>query len=131
MCRSKEHFSPVELSVSDSFTHLVPRDTTTANEVTEILNKELQSVLELVASNKLVLNISKTKSIVLGTNHSINSRTLSRGTRWVQESDLERVPLRLNALLRHNKIISPTNTGRGTHNETTQKPQGAKLIFYN
>lgn len=43
---------------------------TTANEVTETLNKELQSVLEWVASNKLVLNISKTKSIVFGTNHS-------------------------------------------------------------
>jgi hypothetical protein len=33
---------------------------TPANEVTETLNKELQSVLEWVASNKLVLNISKT-----------------------------------------------------------------------
>ena len=36
---------------------------TTANEVTETLNKELQSVLEWLASNKLVLNISATKSI--------------------------------------------------------------------
>ena len=45
---------------------------TTANEVTEFLNKELQSVLEWVASNKLVLNISKTKSIVFGTNHSLS-----------------------------------------------------------
>ena len=41
---------------------------TTSNEVTEILNKELQSGLEWVANNKLVLNISKTKSIVFGTN---------------------------------------------------------------
>jgi F0F1-type ATP synthase delta subunit len=40
---------------------------TTANEVTESLNKELQSVLEWMASNKLVLNVSKTKSIVFGT----------------------------------------------------------------
>ena len=47
---------------------------TTANEVTETINKELQSVLEWVASNKLVLNISKTKSIVFGTNHSLSSR---------------------------------------------------------
>ena len=46
---------------------------TTANEVTETL-KELQSVLEWVASNKLVLNISKTNSIVLGTNHSLSAR---------------------------------------------------------
>jgi hypothetical protein len=47
---------------------------TTANEVTETLNKELQSVLECMASNKLVLNISKTKSIVFGTNHSRSAR---------------------------------------------------------
>ena len=47
---------------------------TTANKVTETPNKELQSVLEWVTSNKLVLNISKTKSIIFGTNHSLNSR---------------------------------------------------------
>ena len=48
--------------------------TTTANEFTETLNKELQSVLEWVASNKLLVNISKTKSIAFGTNHSLSSR---------------------------------------------------------
>ena len=47
---------------------------TTANEVIETLNKELQSLLEWLASNKLVLNISKSKSIVFGTNHSLSSR---------------------------------------------------------
>ena len=47
---------------------------TTANEVTETLNKEFQSVLEWVASHKLVLNISKTKIIVFCTNHSLSSR---------------------------------------------------------
>ena len=36
---------------------------TTANEVTETLNKELESVSEWVASTKLVLNISKTKTM--------------------------------------------------------------------
>ena len=46
----------------------------TANEVTDTLNKELQSALEWVASNKLVLKISKTKSIVFGTNPSLNSQ---------------------------------------------------------
>ena len=46
---------------------------TTANEVTETL-KELQSVLECVACNKLVLNISNTKSVVFGTNPSLSSR---------------------------------------------------------
>ena len=48
----------------------------TANEVTETL-KDLQSVLEWVASNKLGLNISKTKSIVFGTNHSLCARQLN------------------------------------------------------
>ena len=47
---------------------------TTANEVTETLNKEFESVLEWVASNKLVLKISKTKSIVFDTNHSLSAR---------------------------------------------------------
>ena len=48
---------------------------TTANEVTENLNKKLQPVMEWVASNKLVLNISKTKSIIIfSTNHSLSSR---------------------------------------------------------
>ena len=47
---------------------------TIAYEVTETLNKELQSVLEWVASNKLVPNISKTKSIGFGKNYSLNSR---------------------------------------------------------
>ena len=47
---------------------------TTTNEDIETLNKVLQSVLEWVASNKLVLNISKTKSIVFGTNHSLSAR---------------------------------------------------------
>jgi hypothetical protein len=43
----------------------------TANEVTVTFNKELQFVLEWVASNKLIPNISKT---VFGTNHSLSSR---------------------------------------------------------
>ena len=47
---------------------------TTANEVIETLYKELQSVLEWVASNNLVLNICKTKSIVFGTNRSLTYR---------------------------------------------------------
>jgi hypothetical protein len=36
---------------------------TTASEITATLNKELQLVSKCVARNKLVLNISKTKSI--------------------------------------------------------------------
>ena len=42
--------------------------------MTETLNKELQFVSEWVARNNLVLNISKTKSIVFGTNHSLNPK---------------------------------------------------------
>ena len=41
---------------------------------TATLNKELQLVSEWVARNKLVLNISKTKSTVFGTNHSLNPK---------------------------------------------------------
>ena len=48
---------------------------TTATEMTATLNKELQLVSEWVARNKLALNISKTKSIVLGTKHSLNPKT--------------------------------------------------------
>ena len=48
--------------------------TTTATEMTETLNKELQLVSEWVARNKLVLNTSTTKSIVFGTNHSLNPK---------------------------------------------------------
>jgi hypothetical protein len=47
---------------------------TTATEMTETLNKELQLVSKWVARNKLVLNISKTKSIVFKTNHSLNPK---------------------------------------------------------
>ena len=48
---------------------------TTANEVTETRTTKSCSLF-WVASNKLVLNISKTKSIVFGTNHSLSSRPL-------------------------------------------------------
>jgi hypothetical protein len=37
-----------------------------ASELTEIINKVLQSVSEWAIKNKLVLNTSKTKSIVFG-----------------------------------------------------------------
>ena len=43
---------------------------TTVIEMTATLNKELQLVSEWVVRHMLVLNISKTKSIVFGTNHS-------------------------------------------------------------
>ena len=45
-----------------------------ATEMTVTLNKELQLVSEWVTRNKLVQNISKTKSIIFGTNHSLNSK---------------------------------------------------------
>ena len=61
----------VSMYADDSTTYA---SATPANEVTDTLNKELQSVLEWVASNKLVLNISKSKSIAFGTNNSLNSR---------------------------------------------------------
>ena len=42
--------------------------------MTATLNKELQLVSEWVAKNNLVLDISKTKSIVFGTNHSLDPK---------------------------------------------------------
>ena len=48
---------------------------TTASEMTATLNKELQLVSKWVARKKLVLNISKTKSIEFGTNHSLNPKS--------------------------------------------------------
>jgi hypothetical protein len=50
---------------------------TTVSEFTATLNKELHLVPEWVAMNKLVLNISKTKSIVFGKNHSLNPKPYS------------------------------------------------------
>ena len=46
----------------------------TVTEMTTTLNKELQLVSEWMARNKLLLNISKTKSIVFETNHSLNPK---------------------------------------------------------
>ena len=47
---------------------------TTVTEMTATLNKELQLVSEWVARNKLALNISKSKSSVFGTNHSLKPK---------------------------------------------------------
>ena len=46
----------------------------TVKEITSALNKELQMVFKWVSDNKLVLNISKTKSIVFETKHSLSSK---------------------------------------------------------
>jgi hypothetical protein len=54
---------------------------TTGTEMTATLNKELQLVSEWVVRNKLVLNISKTKSILFGTNHLLNPTT-QQNTAW-------------------------------------------------
>ena len=48
------------------------KSATTASEITAALEIELQLVSEWVARSKFILNISKTKSIVLGKNHSLN-----------------------------------------------------------
>ena len=45
-----------------------------ASELTEILNKELQSVPEWVINNKWVLNTSQTKGIVFGSKHSLRPK---------------------------------------------------------
>lgn len=44
----------------------------TTNKLDTVLNAELQSVVEWVKRNKLVMNVSKTSSMVLGSNHTIS-----------------------------------------------------------
>ena len=51
-----------------------PLTSTFTNDLPLALSKELQLVSEWVARNKLFLNISKTKSIVFGKNHSLNPK---------------------------------------------------------
>ena len=63
---------PLALTKADDST-LYTSDTI-ATEITETLNKELQLVSKWVARNMFVLNISKAKIIVLGTNHSLNPK---------------------------------------------------------
>ncbi len=45
----------------------------TVREITSVLNKELQIVFDWITDNKLVINISKTKSILFGTKHFFSS----------------------------------------------------------
>ena len=59
------------MSVCDDSTLFM--SATTATDITATF-KELQLVSEWTARNKLVLNISKTKSIVFGTKHSLNHK---------------------------------------------------------
>ena len=59
-------------------------------KMTATINKKLQLVSEWVARNKLVLNISKTKSIVFGTNHSLNPNPqLNLGINYVENEQVE------------------------------------------
>ena len=61
----------VSIYVDDS---AIYTSATTATEMTATLNKELQLVSEWMGRNKLVLNISKTKSILFGINHSVSPK---------------------------------------------------------
>lgn len=47
----------------------------TTNTLDTVLNDELHSVVDWVKRNKLVLNISKTNSMVLGSNHIISKKS--------------------------------------------------------
>ena len=46
----------------------------TVSEITATLNKELQLVSQWVSRNTFVLNISKTKILVFGANHSLKPK---------------------------------------------------------
>ncbi len=43
-------------------------------ELTSILNEQLERIEKLILENKLILNTSKTKSIVFGSNYSLRSK---------------------------------------------------------
>ena len=45
----------------------------TVSELDNVLSAELNKVFDWIKQNKLVLNISKTKSIVLGSSHKLSS----------------------------------------------------------
>jgi hypothetical protein len=85
----------------------------------KIFNKESQSVLEWVASKKLVLNISKTKSIVIRTNHSLHSRPqlnlVMNGVAVKQVEAINLLGITLDCKLSWSKYIDSVvvKTGRG------------------
>jgi hypothetical protein len=66
---------------------------------------KLQSVWEWVASNKLVLSISKTKSIVFGTNHSLSSRPQLNGVAVEQVEETKLLGVTLDCELSWSKHI--------------------------
>ena len=49
---------------------------TSLNELKEVLQSELECVSNRVENNKLVLNVSKTKCIIFGSNHALRSELL-------------------------------------------------------
>ena len=46
----------------------------THNELNQVLSQELETVHDWITSNKLVLNISKTKGIIFGSRHRLSAR---------------------------------------------------------
>ena len=92
---------------------------TTANEVTENLNKEMQSVMEWVVGYKPVLHISKSKSIVYGTNHSLSPRPqlhmVKNGVAVQQVEETKLLGFTLDCKLSWSKCIDSMvlKTGRG------------------
>lgn len=61
----------------------------TTEELERVLNRELQSVVDWITNNKLVLNVSKTKSIEFGTNHCL--RKEPRLKLYVNDAAVEQV----------------------------------------
>ena len=64
---------------------------TTATEINATLNTVLQFVSEWVERNKLALNISKTKSILFGTKHSLNPK--SKQNHVINNVEIEQVEM--------------------------------------
>ena len=85
---------------------------TTATKMTTTLKKELQLVSEWVKRNTLVLNISKTESIVFGTNNSLNPKPqlnlVMNNVEIEQVEETKRLGLTLECKLSWSKHIDTT-----------------------
>lgn len=69
------HKASVQMYADDSTLYYAANSST---ELDKVLSSELDMVFDWIQQNKLVLNISKTKSIILGSSHKLSSRPTLR-----------------------------------------------------
>ena len=107
------------LVLNESYISMYADDSTiytsasTANELNTVLNSELQSVVEWIKNNKLVLNISKTNSHALSKNPVLKLLISDKVIDQVQETELLGVTLdsKLSWSQHINKLV--VKMGRG------------------